>query len=79
MGWIVVGIFGCAGAVPPRVGGGGGGVARLHASRCGACHTRIEPGQRGRAALETALLGHRKRLRLRERDWQLLVDYLAAR
>jgi hypothetical protein len=57
---------------PPSV------VARVHEARCGTCHARVEPGQRGRDELDTALLRHRRRVRLDEAEWREMVDYLAA-
>ena len=53
-------------------------IARLHKSRCGTCHLRVEPGQRTRAHLEQALSRHRKRVRASEAEWADLIDYLAA-
>jgi hypothetical protein len=52
-------------------------IARIHRARCGACHTRVEPGQRTREALKTALSRHRVRVRLTEAQWAEMVDYLA--
>ncbi len=67
-------------------GGGTGGpatepkseTARIHRSKCGSCHTRVEPGQRTREQLEAAFPRHRKRVRLTEEQWGEMVDYLAA-
>ena len=53
-------------------------VAAIHHSKCGACHKRVEPGQRTRAQLEEALKPHRRRVPMSEENWALLVDYLAA-
>lgn len=68
----------CAGAdwrakVPPKYRE----VAEIHHAHCGACHTRVEPGERSRAYLEKALLRHRKRVTMTESQWALLVDYLS--
>ncbi len=52
-------------------------VASVHRSRCGSCHTRVEPGARTRDQLEVALARHRTRVHLSEDDWNLMVDYLA--
>ena len=52
-------------------------IARIHRARCGACHVRVEPGERTRAQLEAALPRHRTRVRLREEQWAEMLDYLA--
>jgi hypothetical protein len=54
------------------------GVARVHRTKCGACHVRVEPGERTRAELESALARHRPRVRMSEDEWGRMVDYLAA-
>jgi hypothetical protein len=54
-------------------------IANVHRAKCGACHTRVEPGTRTRAQLEAALSRHRKRVRLTEAEWAEMIDYLAAR
>ena len=46
-------------------------------SRCGGCHTRIEPGARSRAALDVAMVRHRKRVKLTEEEWRGVVAFLA--
>jgi hypothetical protein len=51
-------------------------IADTHRARCGACHKRVEPGERSRAEFETALSRHRKRVHLSEEQWAELVDYL---
>jgi len=48
-------------------------IARIHKAKCGACHQRVEPGQRTRAQLEDAFTRH-----LTEEQWAQMVDYLAA-
>jgi len=53
-------------------------IARIHKAKCGACHQRVEPGQRTRAQLEDAFTRHRKRVHLTEEQWAQMVDYLAA-
>ena len=55
-----------------------GPIARIHKAKCGACHVRVEPGERTRAKLEAAFPRHRKRVRLTEEQWGEMVDYLAA-
>ena len=52
-------------------------IASVHRARCGQCHKRVEPGERSRSVLEDALGRHRKRVRMAEGDWALMVDYLA--
>jgi len=52
-------------------------VRAIHRSRCGNCHVRVEPGERTRAELETALLRHRKRVKMSEAEWSRMIDYLA--
>jgi hypothetical protein len=52
-------------------------IRDVHTSRCGACHTRVEPGARTRDELEVALSRHRNRLTLSEEAWRKMVDYLA--
>jgi hypothetical protein len=54
-------------------------IVHVHSSRCGTCHTPVEPGERSRAVLEDALARHRRRVRLSEADWAKMVDYLASR
>jgi mono/diheme cytochrome c family protein len=56
----------------------GARIASIHRSKCGACHTPVEPGTRSRPVIESALKRHRVRAKLSERDWAELVDYLAA-
>jgi hypothetical protein len=52
-------------------------IARIHRSRCGACHLRVEPGTRSRATLEAALARHVDRVHLDKSDWSAMLDYLA--
>jgi hypothetical protein len=52
-------------------------IARIHRTKCGACHVRVEPGERTRAQIEAALPRHRTRVHLREEQWAEMVDYLA--
>lgn len=52
-------------------------VVRVHRSKCGACHVRVEPGARTREELEHAFVRHRSRVRLSEEEWARMVDYLA--
>jgi hypothetical protein len=55
------------------------GIAKVHKTRCGSCHVRVEPGERSRAELETAFTRHRRRLHLSEAEWGEMVDYLAVK
>ena len=84
--WVVV----CAVGAMALAGCGGAGqgneaespapasaIARVHKSRCGACHVRVEPGERTRAELEVALARHHKRVHLTDEQWQAMIDYLA--
>lgn len=53
-------------------------VARIHRTKCGACHLRVEPGARTRAQLEAAFPRHHMRVKMSDDDWAKMVDYLAA-
>src|SRR5262249_23698908 len=55
----------------------GSPIASIHASKCGACHTPVEPGTRSRPHIEAAMKRHRARARLSEPEWSALVDFLA--
>jgi hypothetical protein len=46
-------------------------------SKCGSCHTPVDPGSHGRDALVDALSRHRKRVRLDPTQWQAVTDFLA--
>jgi hypothetical protein len=52
-------------------------IASVYRSRCGACHVRVGPNTRSRYQLEDAFSRHRRRLRLRDEQWEELVAYLA--
>jgi hypothetical protein len=52
-------------------------VARLHRSKCGKCHTLVQPGTRTRAQLDEALPRHRSRVHMTDSDWEKMIDYLA--
>ena len=64
-------------ALDARNAGEGTDIGRFHKARCGACHQRVEPGERSRAYLERALTRHRKRVRASEAQWAELVEYLS--
>jgi hypothetical protein len=53
-------------------------IARIHKSRCGNCHRRVEPGQRTRDEFEMALSRHHRRVHLTDEQWKEMVDYLSA-
>jgi hypothetical protein len=53
-------------------------IVAIHRSKCGACHARVEPGTVTRATAESAMLRHRRRAKLTERQWEDMVDYLSA-
>ena len=52
-------------------------VAEIHHAHCGSCHTRVEPGERTRAKLESALAKHHKRVNMNDEQWAQLIDYLS--
>jgi hypothetical protein len=53
-------------------------IVAIHRSKCGACHARVEPGTVTRATAESAMMRHRRRAKLTERQWEDMVDYLSA-
>jgi len=52
-------------------------IAAIHRSKCGACHTPVEPGSLARDVAESAMQRHRRRAKLTEREWANMVDYLS--
>jgi hypothetical protein len=52
-------------------------MAKVHASKCGSCHTPPDPGTRTREHIEDAFSRHRKRVLLTNEEWAMMVDYLA--
>lgn len=52
-------------------------VAEIHHAECGNCHVRVEPGQRTRSQLESALARHHARVKMDDAKWPVLVDYLS--
>ena len=66
-----------AGCAPGRSASDQPPIARVHAGACGSCHRRVEPGMRSRAALETALSRHHRRVHLTDDEWRAMIDYLA--
>jgi len=79
-GAVLLAVAACGGANPEPAGSTPemSAIAHKHRSRCGACHTRVEPGERTREQLEAALARHHKRVRLTEEQWAAMIEYLAA-
>jgi hypothetical protein len=57
--------------------GSNDGIAAIHRSKCGACHTPVEPGSLARGVAESAMHRHRRRAKLSEQQWSDMVDYLS--
>jgi cytochrome c5 len=55
----------------------GDAIVSIHRSKCGSCHTRVEPGSVPRATAESAMQRHRRRAKLTEREWEDMVDFLS--
>ena len=77
-GLLMVGAVLCCGdhwldSVPPKYVE----VAKIHHSSCGACHARVEPGERTREHLEKALAKHHSRVKMTDEQWAQLIDYLS--
>jgi hypothetical protein len=66
---------GCA--PEPSVPAGSPPIARVWKSRCGACHTPVEPGTRTKAHLDDALARHKSRVPLTDAEWAEMKDFLA--
>lgn len=75
----VVTLAACGGGGPPKtVEPRFQEIAAVHHSKCGGCHRRVEPGERTRGALSTALPRHKDRVKnLTDEQWALMLDYLA--
>jgi hypothetical protein len=67
------------GACAPASSPGTPRVAALHRRQCGRCHAPPEPGTRSRDEVECAAERHRKRVRLTQDEWSVMIDYLAAK
>jgi hypothetical protein len=52
-------------------------IASIHRSKCGSCHTPVEPGSLQHETAEAAMLRHRRRAKLSERDWADMVEFLS--
>ncbi len=74
----VVGALAATGCSPdPALGPDAPPIARVWASRCGACHTPVEPGTRTRSHIEDALGRHHARVALSDDEWSEMRDFLA--
>jgi hypothetical protein len=58
--------------------GGTERIAAIHRSKCGSCHTPVEPGSLQHDTAEAAMQRHRRRAKLSERDWADMVEFLSA-
>ncbi len=52
-------------------------IATMHVSKCGSCHAPPVPKTRTRQHIEDAFSRHKKRVRLTDEEWAMMVDYLA--
>lgn len=52
-------------------------IAKVWRARCGACHTRVEPGTHTRTEIDRALARHEKRIELSRDEWRAMADWLA--
>jgi hypothetical protein len=52
-------------------------IAAIHRSKCGSCHTPVEPGSLARDDAQAAMQRHRRRARLSEHDWASMVEFLS--
>ncbi len=52
-------------------------IAKVHASKCGSCHSPPQPDTRTREHIEDAFSRHKRRVRLTNEEWAMMVDYLA--
>jgi hypothetical protein len=79
--WMLPSLVACATAPAPGAGRstpiGRDDIARVHASKCGSCHTPPDPETRTRPHIEEAFSRHKKRVRLTSEEWAMMVDYLA--
>jgi cytochrome c5 len=53
-------------------------IVTIYRHRCGACHRPVAPGSEPRDKLHAALVAHRKRTRLTEREWTGIEAFLSA-
>ena len=67
--------IGCA--PDPVVPTGAPPIARVWASRCGACHSPVEPGTRTKSHLDDALARHKNRVPLSDAEWAEMRSFLA--
>jgi hypothetical protein len=52
-------------------------IVAIHKSKCGSCHTRVEPGSMARTTAESAMSRHRRRAKLTEQQWEEMIDLLS--
>jgi cytochrome c553 len=52
-------------------------IASVWRARCGACHARVEPGEKSNATLRAAAKRHEKRVHLTADQWDALVAWLS--
>jgi hypothetical protein len=73
---VALGLLGCApGANGPRAAEPP--IASVWRARCGACHARVEPGEKSNAVLKAAAKRHEKRVHLTVEEWDALVAWLS--
>jgi hypothetical protein len=51
-------------------------IVAIHRSKCGSCHTPVQPGSLPRTEAEAAMGRHHRRLKLSDQDWAGMIDYL---
>lgn len=71
-----------AATMPASEAPSAGAVARAEGehiwrSKCGSCHTPVDPGSHARGQIVEALSRHRTRLRLASTQWQAVTEFLA--
>lgn len=52
-------------------------IASVWRARCGACHARVEPGEKSHATLRAAAKRHEKRVHLSADQWEALIAWLS--
>src|SRR5258708_6983895 len=52
-------------------------IVAIHRSKCGSCHTRVEPGSIARTTAESAMMRHRRRAKLTAQQWEETGDPLS--
>jgi hypothetical protein len=51
-------------------------IVAIHRSKCGSCHTPVQPGSLARSEAESAMGRHHRRVKLTDQEWAGMVDYL---